>query len=94
VGLSDAAPLGFGQYLGRNMAVWLAGLALGVPGVNLLVMAYQAARLARGKQASYDESAGYRVRAEPVVWARTTIFVVAFLILIAFTAAWVPFQLG
>ncbi|MFA7175496.1 MAG: RDD family protein [Kiritimatiellia bacterium] len=79
VGLLDASPLSFGQYLGRNFAIWVKGLALGFPLINLFTMAHQSGRLGKGQQASYDESTGYRVRAKPIGWVRRSIFGVAFL---------------
>lgn len=86
VGLLNASPLSFGQYLGRNLSIWLKGLAIGLPLINLFTMAYQSGRLGKGQQASYDESTGYRVRAKPIGWARKTSFGVAFLGLFAVMA--------
>lgn len=79
VGLLDSSPLSFGQYLGRNFAIWVKGLALGFPLINLFTMAHQSGRLGKGQQASYDESTGYRVRAKPIGWMRRSSFGVAFL---------------
>ncbi len=78
VGLLDASPLSFGQYLGRNFSMWVSGLALGFPLVNLFTMARQSSRLGKGQQTSYDESTGYRVRAKPIGWMRKSVFGVAF----------------
>jgi uncharacterized RDD family membrane protein YckC len=86
VGLLDASPLSFGQYLIRNMAIWAKGLALGLPLINLFTMAHQSGRLNKGQQASYDESTGYRVRAKPIGWVRKSSFGVAFLCLFVFMA--------
>lgn len=79
VGLLDASPLSFGQYLGRNFSIWLKGLALGFPLINFFTMAHQSGRLGKGQQASYDESTGYRVRAKPIGWVRKSSFGIAFL---------------
>lgn len=79
VGLLDASPLSFGQYLSRNMAIWVKGLAFGFPLINLFTMAHQSGRLGKGQQASYDESTGYRVRARPIGWVRKSSFGVVFL---------------
>lgn len=79
VGLLDASPLSFSQYLSRNMAIWMHGLAFGIPLINLLTMAEQSRRLGKGQQASYDESTGYRVRAKPIGWVRKSSFGMAFL---------------
>lgn len=79
VGLLDASPLSFGQYLGRNFSIWIKGLALGFPLINLFTMANQHKRLSKGQQASYDESTGYRVRAKPIGWIRKSSFGIAFL---------------
>lgn len=79
VGLLDASFLSFGQYLSRNMTIWVKGLAFGFPLINLFTMAHQSGRLGKGQQASYDESTGYRVRAKPIGWIRKSSFGVAFL---------------
>lgn len=79
VGLLNASPLSFGQYLGRNLSIWVKGLALDFPLINLFTMAHQSGRLGKGQQASYDESTDYRVRAKPIGWARKFSFGVAFL---------------
>jgi uncharacterized RDD family membrane protein YckC len=79
VGLIDASPLSFGQYLARNLSIWVKGLAIGFPLINLFTMAHQSGRLRKGQQASYDESTGYRVRAKPIGWVRKSSFGVAFL---------------
>lgn len=79
VRLLDASPLSFDQYLGRNLSIWVKGLAFGFPFINLFTMAHQSGRLGKGQQASYDESAGYRVRAKPIGWARKSSFGVTFL---------------
>jgi uncharacterized RDD family membrane protein YckC len=78
VGTLDAKALNFSQYLGRNFSMWVSGLALGFPLIYLFTMAHQSGRLGKGRQASYDESTGYRVRAKPIGWARTVAFGVAF----------------
>ena len=50
VGTLDGKPLSLGQYLNRNFSVWVSGLALGFPLINLFTMAYQSRRLHRGQQ--------------------------------------------
>lgn len=87
VGLLDASPLSFGQYLGRNFAIWAKGVALGFPFINLFTMAHQSGRLGKGQQASYDESTDYRVRAKPIGWLRKSSFGVAFFGLLVVMAA-------
>jgi hypothetical protein len=79
VGLLDASTLSFSQFLSRNMVIWVKGLVFGFPLINLFAMAHQSGRLGKGQQASYDESTGYRVRAEPIGWVRKSSFGVAFL---------------
>lgn len=83
VGLVNASPLNFGQYLGRNFSMWVSGLALGFPFINLFTMTKQSSRLGTGRHASYDEFTGYRVRAMPIGWARKILFGVAFVGLLA-----------
>ena len=87
VGLLDASTLSFGQYLGRNFLIWVKGLALGVPLVNLFTMVYQSRRLRKGRETSYDESAGYQVRAKPIGWMRKLSFGILFLGLFAVIVA-------
>ena len=83
----DASPLSFGQYLVRNFKIWVKGLALGFPLINLFTMIYQAKRIWKGQQASYDESANYRVQAQPIGWVRKLSFAVIFFCLLAGMAA-------
>lgn len=78
VGTLDGKPLGLYQYLGRNFSIWSSGLAFGIPLINLFTMGKQSVRLGEGKQASYDEPMGYRVRSKPCGWVRRTGFVFAF----------------
>lgn len=79
VGLLDATPLSFSQYLRRNLTLCASGLAFGIPVIFLFTAAVQARRLGRGQQASYDENTGYRVRSRPTGWVRKFIFAIAFL---------------
>jgi uncharacterized RDD family membrane protein YckC len=81
VGRLDASPLSFSQYLGRNISMWVRGFALGFPLISLFTMGHQSSRLGKGLQASYDESADYRVRAKPTGWLRKSVAGVAFFIL-------------
>jgi hypothetical protein len=78
VGLLDASPLSFGQYLGRNFSMWVSGLALGIPFLSLVTMARQAVRIGKGQAASYDKSSGYQVYAKPIRWQHQLLFVLAF----------------
>ncbi len=75
----NGQPLSLGQYLGRNLSLWVSGLAFGLPLINLFTLANQSSRLGKGKQASYDEPTGYRVHAKPSGWIRITIFSLAFI---------------
>lgn len=68
----------FGSYLNRNFRVWVYGLALGLPLVNLFTMARQSGRLKDGKPASYDESTMHRVHAGPSGVGRKIVFSVLF----------------
>ncbi|ADJ27950.1 RDD family protein [Nitrosococcus watsonii] len=91
VELLDGSPLSFSQYLGRNFSVWVSGLALGIPFINLATMARQAVRIGRGQPASYDKSPGYRVYAKPLGWQRLLNFVLAFIGLVAVEAVFKRF---
>ncbi|MDD4052012.1 MAG: RDD family protein [candidate division Zixibacteria bacterium] len=73
VGTLDGKPLSFSEYAERNASVWISGFALGIPFINLFTMIYQARRLGRGQQASYDEAEMFRVRAKPLGWVRKTV---------------------
>lgn len=74
VGRLDASNLSFGQYHARNLSLWVSGLALGFPLINLFTMARQSSRLDSGQQATYDELTGFRVRAKPIGWMRRILF--------------------
>ncbi|MGR6035523.1 MAG: GYF domain-containing protein [Candidatus Nitrosoglobus sp.] len=78
VRLLNASPLSFSQYLGRNFSIWVSGLALGIPFIDLVTMTRQAVRIGRGKPASYDEFPGYRVYAKPIGPQHKLFFVLAF----------------
>lgn len=80
-------PLSFGDYLSRNMSLWPSGLALGVPLVNLFVMAGQARRIDNGLLASYDEKPAYRVVAIKTSVLRKFIFCIAFFSLLVLMSA-------
>ena len=86
VGMIDASPLNFSQYLSRNLFMWASGLAFGLPFFNLLTMWYQASRIGGGKQASYDENKDYRVRAMPVGLMRQIGFGAIFFVLLIIMA--------
>ncbi len=68
------------EIVGRNMGVWSAGFAFGLPAISLLTMARQALRLRKGEPASYDDDY-FQVRARPVRRWRKLVFAVAFLAL-------------
>jgi uncharacterized RDD family membrane protein YckC len=74
----DNRALSYSQYLGRNFEMWLSGLALGIPLINLFTMGYQSSRLGKGQQASYDQNTGYRVHAKPIGSVRKAGFGFAF----------------
>jgi len=78
VGTLNGKPLGLTQYINRNFSMWVSGLALGFPLINLFTMANQASRLSKGQQASYDEPTGFRVRSRPIGWVHKTAFGLAF----------------
>lgn len=70
----DRKRLSFVQYLDRNVSIWVRGLALGLPPINLITMTNQFRRLGNGQQASYDESPMFRVFAQPLGWVGETAF--------------------
>jgi TPR repeat protein len=78
---AEGQALGFSQYLGRNLKVYVRGFGLGLPIVNFITMYNQSIRLRKGQQASYDETTGFRVYKQPVGWIRKTLFGCAFLLL-------------
>lgn len=78
----DGESLGFTKYLFRNFSVWMRGFAFGIPLINLIAMSAQSSRLGKGKEASYDESAGYTVRSKSPNWIRKIAFGLAFLCLL------------
>jgi uncharacterized RDD family membrane protein YckC len=87
VGNVDASHLTASEYLGRNLSLWVSGLAFGLPLVYLFTMATQSRRLKKGEHATYDFEAGYRVRAKPWSWKKDALFVVLFLSLFAVVVA-------
>jgi len=73
----DGRKPGISELLRRNLALWNAGLGLGLPAVGLATMARQGLRLRKGKGASYDERR-FMVRAMAVGRARKLVFSVVF----------------
>jgi uncharacterized RDD family membrane protein YckC len=61
----DGKPLSLIQYMHRNLSVLISGLAFGLPFINLFTLGRQFYRLREGRQASYDEATGFRVRSKP-----------------------------
>lgn len=78
VGTLRGEPLSLAQYIKRNFSMWVSGLALGLPLINLFTMANQSSRLSKRQQASYDEPMGFRVRSKPCGWVRKSAFGFAF----------------
>ncbi len=76
--------LNFSQYLTRNFSMWLRGLALYLPLINCFAMAYQASRLGKGQQASYDELTEHRVFRTQIGLMRKVIFYVIFVCILLF----------
>lgn len=72
-------PLSLVQYLGRNLGVWISGLALGFPVISLITLAVQSHRLGKGQPASYDEGSKSQVRSAPVGFLRKGVFLLALL---------------
>ncbi|AMP37388.1 RDD family protein [Ralstonia solanacearum] len=70
--------LTFGAYVRRNFGLWVKGLALGIPFVNLFTMAAQRSRIKRHEPASYDEGTDYRVLSRPIGAASYITFAVLF----------------
>ena len=66
------------SYLARNLSMWGSGLAFGLPLLSLIAMAYQAARLRKGKSATYDAAEFQAVQREVNV-GRRLLFAAAFL---------------
>lgn len=48
-------------YLARNMRLWVSGLALGLPALNLFAMAYQGDKVRKGGCATYDRASETQV---------------------------------
>ncbi|QQG66426.1 DnaJ domain-containing protein [Desulfobulbus oligotrophicus] len=70
----DGQVLSFAQYLQRNLSVWVYGLGLGIPIVNLFTMAAQGNRLKKGMPTKYDEQSGYTVQTGDTTWIRRSVF--------------------
>jgi RDD family len=79
---TDGHRLSFFQYLLRNLLLWASGFAFGLPIINLFTMTYQARRLAKGGQASYDERTGFTVRSRPSSPLRKISFGLIFAVLL------------
>ena len=80
------------DYFKRNGGIWVFGLGFSLPLINLFTMANQAKRLDRDQKASYDENTDVVVKAKPIGWARTTGFLLAFMVLFSVQAGLLAFQ--
>ena len=78
----DGLLLNINEQITRNLSLWVSGLALGIPFVNLFTMAHQAGRVGKGEPASYDVESGYAVKAKPLAWYRYVLFAIVFFVLI------------
>ncbi|MGE8160345.1 DnaJ domain-containing protein [Paraburkholderia sp. NPDC080076] len=78
----DGSRLTFDAYLRRNFALWVSGLAVGLPLFNLGTMIRQSSRLGNAEQASYDESSGNRVRVSKSGILRKLLFAVAYVLVV------------
>lgn len=76
----DGDRLRFRAALLRNLHMWLAGLALTIPLLNLVTMARQGLRIGEDLPTSYDEGK-YRVDARPLGWRRVLGFIGALLLM-------------
>lgn len=79
----DGSRLSFSRYLKRDFSMWISGLGGGIPIVTLVTMVKQSRRLGKNQPASYDETTGYRVRANQIGFFRKAGFAVAFFALFA-----------
>ncbi|WP_312518897.1 RDD family protein [Massilia sp.] len=70
----------------RNLGVWVSGLGLALPLVNLVTMGRQGWRVAQGRPASYDQDR-FQVQAQPLrAWQRAK-FGLALLVLLLVVGA-------
>lgn len=73
----------FATYLKRNMNVYIQGLALGIPLINLFTMVTQSKRIKDTGNTSYDLGGDTRVVAKPLRWYLLLAFVILYLTLFA-----------
>ena len=89
---ADGERLNAGEHVSRSFGVWLRGMAMGIPFVNLVAMYRQGTRVSGGNPATYDESAGYRVLGRKVNMARVVAVVLVLIVLHVIVARWHGFQ--
>lgn len=70
-------PLSFSRALGRSFTVWIRGLAMGLPFVNLFTMAASYGHLRKRGITDWDRNGKYRVRHGRIGPARISILVIA-----------------
>ncbi|MBK6939468.1 MAG: RDD family protein [Planctomycetes bacterium] len=63
---ADGTKPAFGDFVARNVRVWIAGYGLGIPLVTLFTMVRQHGRVKAGRAASYDASSARRVEGSPI----------------------------
>lgn len=73
--------LSIAQYCGRNVGVWMSGLALGLPIASFASLLYQSAHVKRTGISTYDDGSEYRVHQHPAGMLRKLVFTALFIIL-------------
>lgn len=86
-------PLGFMQYLKRNLTIWWNGLAFGIPLLSILAMISQANLVRKCQLTSYDSTHSCKVIMQSVSFIKTAIFLIFFLVVLSVFSSFHYFNL-
>lgn len=79
----QAERLGFKTYTKRNFGLWVEGMFLSLPFLNLVAFMVQYKRVKNGEPATYDQRSRRTVRMVTNHWLKTAVFVILFLVVCA-----------
>jgi uncharacterized RDD family membrane protein YckC len=79
---SDGTPIGLINGVFRDLEVWVKGLALGIPLINLITLYMSYSKLKEGGSTSWDQGQGYVVTHRPNSWIQYTLNTLGILLII------------
>lgn len=78
----DGTPIGLINGVFRDLEVWVKGLALGIPLINLITLYMSYSKLKKEGSTTWDQSQGYVVTHRPNNWIQSTLNTLGILLII------------